>query len=111
MLISEMRKSCAAYPLRVCRAAPFWAVDGGSSIGPGRTKDDRGGGSAGCAALSMTAVELTFWLFRVGARFDVGFEALCDEMTPDSVDELSRFLVDLASDIYGDAKFRACGIG
>jgi hypothetical protein len=66
----------------------------------------------GCfSALSMTAVELTFWLFRVGAGFDVGLEALGDEVAPDTVDELCRFLVDLAGDIYGDAKFRACGIG
>ena len=71
-----------------------------------------GWAALGCfAALSMTAVELTFWLFRVGAGFDVGLEALGDEVVPDSVDKLSRFLVNLASDIYGNAKFRACGIG
>src|ERR1700746_1795332 len=54
---------------------------------------------------------LSLWLFRVGAGFDVGLEALDDKVRADSVEKLSRFLIDLACDIHGDAKLRAYGIG
>ena len=71
----------------------------------------------GCfAALSMTPVwqgdeKLTFWLFQVGAGFDVGLEAFGDEMAPDSIKSLGGWLVNLAGDVHGDPELRACGIG